>query len=64
MEEQKNEMFFPSVGSFCFIKVLELWILGTPDPQDCNSFLLNASFLYVQVPFETGFTVKLYYMLM
>ena len=57
MEEQKNEVFFPLAGSSCFIQVLELWILGTPDPQDCKRFLWNTSFLYVQVPFKTGFTV-------
>lgn len=33
-------------------------ILELNDPSDCESFPLKAGFLYVQVPFKIGLTVK------
>jgi hypothetical protein len=37
----RDMIFFYTAGSFYFIWVLEFWILGTPDPQNCKSFPLN-----------------------
>lgn len=36
--------------------VLEVWIVGNQGAWNCKSFPLKAGFLYVQVPFKTGFT--------
>jgi hypothetical protein len=37
------------------MRVLEVWILGTPDPWDCKSVPVKKSFHYFQVLFKTGF---------
>jgi len=50
---------FTVAGRFRLIQVLEFWIFGTSDPPDCNIFFSSTScFRYVQVTFNTGFSVK------
>jgi hypothetical protein len=52
----KDRNFFSVVGSFRLIQVIEVWLLGTPDPWECKSFPLKTDFRYAQVTFKTGLT--------
>jgi hypothetical protein len=56
-DESARGRNFSVAGRFLFIQVLIVWILGTPDTQDCKIFPLQTGFCYVQIPFKTGFNV-------
>jgi len=43
-------MYFFIESGFSLIYVLEIWMLGTPDPGDCERFPLNTDLRYAQVP--------------
>ena len=51
------ERIFPVADRFLLIQELEVWILGTPHSQNCKNVPLNTGFRYVQLLFQTRFTV-------
>ena len=55
--EPQGGEFFSFAVWFRLIHVPEVWILGTPDSEDCKSFPVNTVFRYIQVPFKAGLTV-------
>jgi hypothetical protein len=55
--EPQGGEFFSVAIRFRLIHVPEVWILGTPDSEDCKSFPVNTVLRYKQVPFKTGLTV-------
>jgi len=52
-----RDLVFSVAGRPPAVQVLEVWILGTPDPWDCKSVPVKKGFHYSQVPFKTGFTL-------
>lgn len=52
--ESQGTKFFAFADSFHLIQVPEVWIIKTPDPQNCKISLLKTDFCYVQVLFKSG----------
>jgi hypothetical protein len=55
--EPQGDEFFSFAVKFRLIHLPEVWILGTPDSEDCKRFPVNTVLCYTQVPFKTGLTV-------
>lgn len=41
----------------CTWSLDDVWLVGSPDPQECKTFSLKTGFRYFRVPFKTGFTL-------
>jgi hypothetical protein len=49
-----------TAGRLRFIQVLEVRIVGTPDPRYCKSLPLNTSFCCAAVPLRQVYCVRMY----